>query len=223
MNGWLYTLLFLALGYFVLINVMLVLSVRKMSHPEGLIKSRDDEGQSLNDSFHHWVREQGFQPDSHFDFYGILGSDKPLEVSAWLSPERDILLLLYRFGNKQWLDMASSFDDHYGLVSSNFHDALILPQPPNVMLQVFVDMEPDALYQEHLKSRDYLIERFGINPDKVDVPVTQLVATAIKRQMHYIRSLPLWFLRGAGWKLFRGWRYRNKSVIELIESLPNDR
>ncbi len=223
MNGWLYLLLFLALGYFVLVNILLVLSVRKMSHPEALITPRNDGGPPPDNPFRRWADEQGFHLDSHFDFHGILGSDQPLDVSGWLSPERDVLLLLYRFGEKQWLDMASSFDDHYALVTSNFNDALILPQPPNVMLQVFVDMAPDALYQEHLKARDYLVERFGVHPDKVDIPVTQLVATAVKRQMVYIRSLPLWYLRGAWWKLFRGWRYRNKSIIELIESLPNGR
>ena len=221
MNNWIYLLLLLALGYFILINLVLVLSVRKMSHPESLMKPRVGEGLPLDEGFRQWIDEQGFQLESQFDFYSILGSDKPLEVSTWLSPERDILVLLYRFGDKHGLDMASSFDDQYALVSSNYHDALFLPQPPNVMLQVFVDRAPDALYREHIKARDYLVERFGVHPDKVDIPVTQLVATAVKRQMVYIRSLPLWYLRGAWWKLFRGWRYRNKSIIELIESLPN--
>lgn len=220
MNNWIYLLLLLALGYFVLVNLVLVLSIRKMSHPETLIKPRESESLPPDEGFRQWVEEKGFQLETRFDFYSILGSDKPLEVSAWLSPERDILLLLYRFGDRQWLDLVSSFDDQYALVSSDYHDALILPQPPNVMLQVFVDMAPDALYREHLKARDYLIHKFGVSPDKVDVPVTRLVTDAVRRQVAYIRSLPLWYLRGAGWKLFRGRRYRNRSVIELIESLP---
>ena len=223
MNNWIYLLLLLALGYFVLINLLVVLSVRKMSHPEALIKPREGEGLPPDERFRQWIHQRGFQRESQFDFYGTLGSDQPLEVNAWLSPERDILVLLYCFGDKQWLDIISSFNDQYVLVSSDTPDALFLPQPPNIMLQVFVDMAPDALYQKHLEARDYLIQRFGVSPDKVDVPVTRLVADAIRHQMDYIRSLPLWYLRGAWWKLFRGRRYRNKSVIELIESLPNGR
>jgi hypothetical protein len=223
MNGWLYLLLFLALGYFVLVNALLVLSVRRMSDPEALIKpvAANSDSDALNDGpFSAWAEAQGFRRDSRFDFFGIPGSDKPMEVDAWVSSDKLTILLRYRFNGREWLDIASGLDDHYSLVTSNFHNALILPQPPNVLIQVFVDMPPEQLHQEHLKARTYVEQHFGATPDRVDVPVTRLVAEALRKQMTYIRSLPFWYLRGPGWQLFRGRRYRNRSIIELIESLP---
>ncbi len=223
MNGWLYLLLILAFLYFVLVNVILVLSVRRLSEPEPLFQPAspgNPPADPATDPFVAWAEKEGFLPDSRFDFHGIIGSDQPVALDAWISPDRHTVLLRYRFNDKEWLDIASSLNDHYPLLTSNFHDALILPQPPNVLIQVFVDMPPADLYREHLKSLNYLTGRFGVTLDKVDKPIIELTVQALRKQMAHIRSLPFWYLRGPAWQLLRGRRYRNRSVIELIESLP---
>ena len=225
MTHWLFLILLLPAAYWLLVTVLGVLSVRKMSHPEPLLQpiqdmERLEDPQGITD----WARTHGFELNSQFDFDGLVGAGElKLAVEGWYLASRKLFLMHYHVQNKFYFEFISGMEGGYSLTSSKSADSLTLPFPPKVFTQVFEKASLDELLQEHEKALAYFEERFGVKPTDPDHPLQDLIIHSMKTQMAYVQSLPLWQLRIGWWHMSRRHNLRNRSVIEQIESLDQNR
>lgn len=220
MNTILATLAVLALLFATFVNVMVVLSVRKLSNARRLLTlvhrpERIRDAPEITD----WAEQQGFELVQQFDFAGLVGTDKAIEADAWLSQDRRQLLMHYHFQGRHWLEFVSSLEGRYGLVTSVARESLTLPQPPNQLVQVFPGRSPEELHRLHIQALEAFRQRFGADTVEPDRPVNELVIEAIEEQVAWVRQLPLWQLRGVWWYLVRPRLLRNRSVVELLDKL----
>jgi len=216
-------ILLAATAYWVFVSVMVVLSVRKMSHPEPLLEAVEDEAR-LNDiqGISNWAGEQGFVLDKQFDFRGMVGNDLRMAVDAWASLDRKLFFMHYAFKDKHWYEFVSNLDEKYSLTSSSFKDSLTLPFPPRALVQVFEGMPPGELLEQHNKTLRFFKEQFEVEPAIADKPMYNLLVDAIKDQMQHVKSLPFWYLKGAWWYFYRRNRLKNRSIIDLIQTTNRD-
>ncbi|WP_456414181.1 hypothetical protein [Thiolapillus sp.] len=224
MNYLAYLIVFGAAAYWLLVTIVGVLSVRKMRNPEALLE-QVHEPERLEDAqgISAWARAQDFALDSQFDFDSIIGCGGiKLAVEGWYSPARKCFLMHYHAADKSYYEFVSTLEGGYSLSSSGSADSLSLPFPPGVFTQAFEGMPLDELLREHEKALAFFRQRFGVEPAAPDQPLRDLLLEAVKAQMHYVQSQPLWYLQIAWWHLVRRRIQKNKSVIEQIERLDKD-
>ncbi len=224
MGNWLYFIVIAAGTYCLFVTVMVVLSVRKMRHPQGLLEEvRDPERLDDPQGITAWARAQGFELDSQFDFSGIIGAgDIKMAVEGWFLPSKKLFLMHYHVLDKFYYEFVTGLEGDYSLTSSKSVDSLNLPFPPKMFVQVFEDDSLDELLEKHEKTLAFFKERFGVAPIVPTLPLQEMILHSIETQMAYVQSLPFWYLRGLWWHLIRRRQLRNKSVIEQIHRLDGE-
>jgi len=223
MSGWLYLIVLLPVAYWLLVTVVGVRSVRKMSRPENLLVPVQD-AERLNDpqGISDWARARGFSLDSQFDFDGLVGAgDLKLAIEGWYLPAKCLFLMHYHVQDKFYYEFISGLEGEYSLTTSGSIDSVALPFPPRIFMQVFEKASLDELLQEHEKALEFFQQRFGVKPVAPDRPLRELILHALKAQMTYVQSQPLWQLRVGWWYVTRRRNLRNKSIVEQIRSLDD--
>ncbi len=222
MHTWIYVIVSAAAASWLFITTMAILSVRKMTRIEDLLKpTHDPQRLEAYPAITNWAKAHEFELDSQFDFDGLVGAGGGIKmaIEGWYSPSRKLFLMHYHAQDKSYYEFVSGLAGEYGLVSSCSADSLSLPFPPKVFTQTFEGASLDELLEEHEKTLAYLEQRFGAHRIAPDRPLRTLIVEAVKAQMGYIQSLPLWRLRATWWHLVRRHRLKNRSVIDLIESV----
>ncbi len=224
MHIWLFLIVSALGAYWLFVTVIAILSVRKMTRVEALLQPVD-EPQRLKDPWgvSAWARDHDFTLDNQFDFDGLVGAGGvKLALEGWYSPSRKLFLMHYQALDKSYYEFISGLQGGYSLASSYSADSLSLPFPPKVFIQTFEGASLDELLAAHEKTLAYLKQRFGADRMAPDRPLRTLIVAAVSAQMDYIQSLPLWQLRAAWWHLVRRHRLKNRSVIDLIESVDGN-
>ena len=165
-----------------------------------------------------WLSEQSFQWENAYHFHSFIGK---VTVRAWRQPESATFLCQYVFqGGKTTTDIVSIFslDKRVGLTTGSTRDAQFMPHRPGIFVQSFSGVDTATLWQRHTESEVVVADVTGVNPEPVNRSFDELLLDAIRDQMEYVRSLPLWPLRAPYWYYIKRFRVHNKPVRALIDN-----
>jgi len=105
-------------------------------------------------------------------------------------------------------------------------DSNLFPKPPGSYVQTFSNLSLDDRWYKHIEMENYLLDEGQAQLVEVDKPFEKCIVDATRRQMKFIRSLPLWPLRGTYWYFVRRRFWHNKLIKEQHEKgmikLPNE-
>ena len=158
-----------------------------------------------------WCETNGFKPEKQFQFHGVINGP-PVLCGSWKNEGDKTRVLIYVYTNRSHIDIVTLYNETTSLTTASSRDAYVLPNPPTSYIQVFTGHDIDALYRKHLAARSLLETTLGLRPVFVGDDIVAEVARALRQQMAYIKSLPLWQLKGAYWYLVRPYLKSNKPV-----------
>lgn len=183
-----------------------------------------------------WASQNGFRFDGNF--YMPLSATETF-ISLWRHSQDpgffcDYLSRPRRPKNndkpdaaaKRVFDLVTVFENDRGLTTSNTKDGQLLPPAPGNYKQTFSTDDLDDLYQRHQQAVEYLVNTGGAGLGACDKPAEQVLLDSIRETTQYIRSLPLWPIRGIYWYLVRQKLRHNLSIQQQHEKgkikLPNE-
>ena len=201
--------------FFSIINYAIYKSVMLFSEPEKIINEIPScfEGDFLAayGRINEWCMQHGFTVEKYFEFYGVLNGP-PILCASWQNDREKTRTLLYVAAGKTLTDFVTLYNDATSLTTGSTKDVFTLPLPPTYYLQAFTGLDTNALYQKHLAARSLIESATGMKPVLRKDQVLVEVASALRRQMEYIKSIPAWYLRGVYWYFVRRYLKVNKPV-----------
>ena len=131
----------------------------------------------------------------------------PSDVTRWFS--------IQHTPQMHCIDITTGFDAEgtCSLTTANAKVAFTFPRQPGAFMQSILFRPFFEVWQRHLEAEAYLRGHFNLPISRSTVSWRDDNLRAIKAQMAYIRSLPLWFLRGPWW-YFVTRNLRNNVSIE---------
>jgi hypothetical protein len=112
------------------------------------------------------------------------------------------------------IEFTTSFNRDGALDTSTTRASHFFPPRPGVYRQSFSNLDAAQLWTRHQEGLRYLAAASSIQMSPPTERVEALVEQSVARQAAYIRSLPLWFLRGPYWYLVRRYRFHGISIEE---------
>lgn len=158
-----------------------------------------------------WARSQKFEPAGYY----IAELLSPSFIAAWQHRDRPTYLCMYGVQNSYVYEFVTVFANDRILTTANTPDAQLLPRPPGYYLQSFNKVPLDELLTRHATAELCLIQHGRLQEEPLTENFESYVTRAMARQMAYVRSIPLWQLRGGYWFLFRKDRFHGKSIEAL--------
>lgn len=208
-------LLGLALVVFFFVIRAVVTSVRRFSEPQNLLEKTDSLfGDRVPESFtefSQWCIANGFVHESDFLFHGVINAP-PLQCTAWWSEREKTWAMLYASKDLSNTDFVSLLTNNTGLTTSSSADAMLLPQTPNTYQQAFTRVTMQQQFGLHKQALELLLENTAASLPDQAFDLEQSIILSLQKQMQYIRSLPLWYLRGPYW-FFIGKNLRSNKMI----------
>ncbi|MDB6111061.1 MAG: hypothetical protein JWR69_2811 [Pedosphaera sp.] len=191
----------------VFVMAQIYMLVRKMSEPEKMIKALaglSAEKQALLVQHKNWLAANNFQYQSIFQFGSI-----QVAVFQQANTQR---FCNFNFHQKLSYDMTSHFDDERSLNTGTSNGIGMFPAIPGSYKQGFPNASIEEAWQHHLQAEEYLMRKFGIVWKPLTMPYQQSILEGIRRQMSYVRSIPLWPARTLYWFAVTRKRMANRSV-----------
>lgn len=214
----LFALMILALFVFVvrLINGSFVKSVHTMKNPDGLLTLVADGPSRLTAdpdyrSRSAWAEIHGFVPDIMANFSGS-EAGLVIAVGVWRNRASRTYLATYTMPTKITCEFITMLDNDSALTTTNSKDSLTMPNAPGRYIQAFDGASLDDIVLRHHEGLEWLRQTRGIAPVERTESTDTLILDAVRRQMAYVQSLPLWKHRGAWWYLVRRNRLNNKPI-----------
>lgn len=187
-----------------LISVGLVTSVNAMSDPDLRLRPADERRErelfAAAAEHHSWAKENGFEWEGAY----MLSTPQPMFIAAWRHRDAARWFCIYTHANNNYFDFATSFDHERGLTTAGTKDAHTLPFPPGKWVQSEHGADPEQLWELHQDAEAYLAREHGLRPENGTYDFPKLVVESIRKQMEYVKSFPLWPVRGVVWYLVRG-------------------
>lgn len=218
MTGIVATVLLLGLAFCVFVNTMVYLSVKKLENPDGLLVVRDGGAETLSTdptlAFRaEWAAANGFAPDIRANFHGAVGGEV-LEIAVWKSSYKKTFLSTYTAQGKVCCEFVTILEDDQGLTTSNMRDSLLIPPRPGSYTQAFDGLDLDRLSAEHEAALVFLHEHKGTKIVERWESTETLILDAVRQQMEYVQTIPLWQFRGIFWYLVRRYALNGKRVAD---------
>jgi hypothetical protein len=145
-------------------------------------------------------------------------SDRPTFFCRYLVKAKDITKVSH--------DLVTEFADDIGLTTGDTKDGNFLPRPPGSYSHNFPGTSLDEQWYKHIESENYLMDHGKVQLKAEDVEFEQSITKGIKQHVNYIKTLPLWPLRGPYWYFIRRYVWHNKSIEEQhrkgMIKLPNE-
>ena len=93
-------------------------------------------------------------------------------------------------------------------------------------MQSFSGISLDEQLARHIEMQEYLSSAGGARLSQLVKPFEEIFIESIDKQVEFVRSIPLWPLRGAYWFFIRRRLWHNKSVLQQHQrgmiKLPNE-
>lgn len=220
-------------GVFVLITVVATAEMARMAKAE--LQYLDvDQGQGdprIARTVHpgQWAGENDFE---HVGYY-LFRNGQSL-IAAWRYADRPTWFCYYVIqveaeGNtvtKEAVDFVTRFGDDISLTTGSMPDCHFLPPRPGAYVQSFSELSLDEQWGRHIEGENYLMDQGGAQLEPFEQPFDEALLTAVRQQLDYVRSIPLWYLHAPLWFFVRRSQYHNRSLEQLHQRgrirLPND-
>ena len=193
---------------FILISVMTYINVIGFGKAELQLS-----GLVVPDQENEWAQANDFE---YLGSYMMKVAGTQTEIWAWRRADRPTFFCRYlvRAGtmSKIAYDLVTEFSDEISITTASTKDGNSLPHSPGAYSQSFSRMSFDERWQKHIEAENYLMDYGGARLEANDTPFEQAITTAIRKQSNYIRTLPLWPLRGTYWHFVRRHLLHNKSI-----------
>lgn len=219
---WLWYLL-LAAVVVVLVIIIGITSISVLRLPKARLErceaEDDEEERALGEASlgEQWLTDHGFHWVGAYRFSSDLGT---MLVRAWQQGDNATYLCQYLTAqDTARTDIVSIFstDPPVGLTTGTTADTHLLPDRPGVFKQSLSDRQVEHLWRYHTEGEALVAEVTGVDPQPVELSFEEVVSRAIREQMAYVRTLPLWPLRAPYWYLVRRHRLHNWPLARLIE------
>lgn len=200
------------------IDVIVVISVRKMRQPEALLELIEHGPTVLSEGLdyadhHRWAEDHGFAPDMVADFRGAIGS-QIIVVGVWRSRARHTFLSSYTTPQKICCEFITTLEQDAALTTTNTRDGLLFPNAPGRYVQAFDGLDLNELLRRHEEALAHLHNTRHLDPVARSESTDRLILESIRNQMTYVSSMAFWQLRGAWWYWVRRNWLNNKSITE---------
>ena len=161
------------------------------------------------------AREWAQQNDFIFKGYYILQAN--VFIAAWQRKDRPTFFCYYIVQHKKLSDLVTMFDNGISLTTGSSSDGQFFPLPDEKYMQSFSKLRFDALWDHHVAMENYLIDEGGAELVVQELEFQESILKALDHQMEYVRSLPLWPLRGFWWYTVRKFRRHNLTILQQCE------
>ena len=220
------TILAVLLGVPGMISLMLYLQIRALTRPslrlEPADPERDGPAIAAAQKLDAWMQAEGFELADCC----VLNAMQRAFIAAWQHTDRMRYACIYQIGPQQAYDIVTLFASDMALTTGSAVDGLLLPMPPGEYGQAFPKTSLEELWSRHTQSEAYLVQNGAVVLPAGDRPFADVFLPALRRHAAYVRSLPLWPLRGTYWFFVRRNRLKNLSVEQQVERglvpLPRD-
>lgn len=207
------TVVGLLLAPLVLMSLGLQAAVNAMNNPR--LKLRKASKKIHRDKFaaaaehHEWAKANGFKWVGAF----VIKAPQELFIACWQQPNAPRYFCIYTNAQADYYDFATLYRDDWSLTTSGSKDAHTLPFPEGKWVQSYHEADHETLWDRHREAEAYLERAHDtvLAQPRDDFPT--VVVDAIHAQMKYVRSIPLWQVRGVLWYLLRG-RKSGRSIEE---------
>jgi hypothetical protein len=214
---WPWIIVFGLIAFCAFINIMLVLSIKKLERADELLDVIDGGAAMLSGPDYaaraQWAAANDFEPDMVADFHGAVGAG-PIRIGVWKNAYKKTFLSTYSTPEKIICEFVTILEKDSGLTTSNTKDSVLFPSAPGVFIQAFDGMELDELSKKHEAALVHLHQGRGLTIVERWESTDVLVLDSIRRQVAYVKSILLWQFRGAYWFLIRRSRINNKTIAE---------
>jgi hypothetical protein len=204
-------ILFLVFGIAAAVTVMVSRMARRGI---ALVPAREQEHPRDFAAMHEvspWAHAQGFE---------LLGCwvaqlTGPSFIAAWKHHSRPTYLCMYGIQHVYAYEFVSVFAGDYVLTTANTPDSQLLPRPDGYYLQSFNKISLDELLTRHAAAELFLMQQGRLIAEPIDARFEDQIQAALARQMAYVKTVPLWWMKGSYWFLIRKDRLHNKTIEEL--------
>ena len=192
----------------ILIIVQVYLLVLKMSEPEKMLQPIPGGLNALRQQVlldhRDWFSARGLEYLTSFQFGKI-------QVAVF-KQQTASRYFCFNFMQSWSYDLITSFDETNGLTTSSSNGIGMFPMPSGDFKQGFPNATADEIWQRHLEAEEYLARKFGLAPRPLTMTYEQHVIDGIRKQMAYVRSIPLWPIRSLYWFAVTRSRMANRSI-----------
>ncbi len=208
--------------------VFIAVSIMTYANVVGFGKAELMRSESaVPDEENEWAQANGFE---YVGSYRMRAGVTNAEIWAWRRTDRPTFFCRYlvRAGSMSKIahDLTTEFADGISITTVDTKDSNCLPLASGAYIQSFSRMSFDENWQRHIEAENYLMDYGQARLEANDTPFEQAFVEAIRRQINYIRTLPLWPFRGTYWHLVRKHLLHNKSIQTQHEKgmikLPNE-
>lgn len=174
-----------------------------------------------------WASTNGFE---YIGSYVMHFVSSQADMWAWRRKDRPTFFCRYmvKVGNitKIAYDIVTEFDGDTGLTTGCTKDANFMPRPLNFCFQNFPGSTLDNLWYKHIEAENYLMDFGKAELKTEEVAFERTLTEGATKHVRYVKTLPLWPLRGPYWYFIRRYLWHNKSIKEQHEKgmikLPNE-
>jgi len=159
-----------------------------------------------------WARASGFE------FLGnYLEKATGGLIAAWKHRERPTFFCVYIVQWTKAYDLVTEFAGGVSLTTGSTRSGGMYPRPPGDYGQNFTGLSLDELWGRHIEAENFLIDTGGADLVWMEVVFEESLVGALRKQMEYVRTIPLWPLRATGWFFLRRRKFHNLSIRQQHE------
>jgi hypothetical protein len=174
-----------------------------------------------------WAQRNDFR---FLGYYNIHVGFHKVFMAAWQRIDRPTFMCHYviKVGNKvkRATDIATNFADDVSLTTADTRGAQFAPKPPKAYAQTFSKVDLNRQWNRHIEMENYLIDVGGAQLVNQDIEFEKDIVESARKENQFIRSIPLWYLRGSYWHFVRRYLWHNKSIEKQHRKrmirLPNE-
>lgn len=202
-------------GIILVVALVTYIQVRSMSNPKlrpyTASGNRGDSRIEATRVAREWAQQNDFK------FMGYYLFQANVFIAAWQREDRPMFFCYYLAQNKKLSDLVTLFGNEVSLTTGSSMDGQFFPLPENKYMQSFSRLHFDDLWDRHVAMENYLIDEGGAELVELDLDFQESILKAIQDQMKYVRSIPLWPLRGLWWFAVRRFRWHNLTIRQQRE------
>jgi hypothetical protein len=196
-------------GMPVLVVVSVYKIVVKMSEPEKMmqpmsVNQMSPDRQQIVAQHRDWLGAQGYHFLTNFRFGTI-------DVAVFQQTNAPRFFNLY-FHQTVSYDLISRFSEADGLTTATSKSVGMFPRMPGQYKQSFPGASADAALQRHYDAEAWLVQRKGIQWQQVNKSYEQCLVDVMRREMQFVRAIPLWPVRSLYWYAFMRGKMANVSI-----------